>query len=47
MQGSSGPTTNMNMAAGGGGGFGDGSDALYIGELQWVSGSVYPGLLYY
>lgn len=27
----------MNMSGGPSGGFNDGSDALYIGELQWVS----------
>lgn len=33
MQGSTGQAANMNMQ---GAGFGEGSDALYIGELQWV-----------
>ncbi|KAG8748261.1 hypothetical protein FRC10_007651 [Ceratobasidium sp. 414] len=33
MRGSAGPQANVNM--GGGGGFSEGSDALYIGELQW------------
>ncbi|CAE6515971.1 unnamed protein product [Rhizoctonia solani] len=35
MHGSGGPATNMNMGGGANGGFNDGSDALYIGELQW------------
>ncbi|CAE6507240.1 unnamed protein product [Rhizoctonia solani] len=30
-----GPGTNMNMSGSANGGFNDGSDALYIGELQW------------
>ncbi|KAG9125858.1 hypothetical protein FRC07_005920 [Ceratobasidium sp. 392] len=35
MRNSAGPQPNMNMGGGGGGGFSEGSDALYIGELQW------------
>ncbi|KAG8745093.1 hypothetical protein FRC12_014658 [Ceratobasidium sp. 428] len=35
MRNSAGPQSNMNMGGGGGGGFSEGSDALYIGELQW------------
>jgi hypothetical protein len=38
MRGSAGPQPNMAMGAGGAGGFSEGSDALYIGELQWVCG---------
>ncbi|CAE6435070.1 hypothetical protein ACGC1H_002844 [Rhizoctonia solani] len=30
-----GPGVNMNVGGGANGGFNDGSDALYIGELQW------------
>ncbi|CAE6410458.1 unnamed protein product [Rhizoctonia solani] len=35
IHGSSGPGTNINMGGGANGNFNDGSDALYIGELQW------------
>ncbi|QRW03940.1 RNA recognition motif protein [Ceratobasidium sp. AG-Ba] len=35
MRNSAGPQSNMGMGGGGGGGFSEGSDALYIGELQW------------
>jgi len=34
MQGSNSQAGNMNAQ---GGGFAEGSDALYIGELQWVN----------